>query len=103
MLALVWYSQKMAAAFGAKGARILSVSPGTFDTATGRLEEKSGSAKLIEYAAIKRYGTPEEIAELLAFCASDKPSYLTGTDILCDGGTKAGLTLRGVIKMTRDS
>jgi NAD(P)-dependent dehydrogenase (short-subunit alcohol dehydrogenase family) len=97
----IWYTAKMAAAFGAKGARILSVSPGTFDTAMGRLEEKSGSGKLIEYAALKRPGKPGEIAELLAFCASDKPGYLTGTDILCDGGTKAGLNLKGMITIAR--
>ena len=98
---VIWYSAKMAAAFGAKGARILTVSPGTFDTEMGRLEEKSGSAKLIDFAALKRFGRPEEIAELLAFCASEKAGYLTGTDILCDGGTKAGLDLKGMIAMAR--
>ena len=98
---VIWYTAKMAAAFGAKSARILSVSPGTFDTAMGRLEEKSGSAKLVDYAALKRYGSPDEIAELLAFCASDKPGYLTGIDILCDGGTRAGMTVKDMITMAR--
>lgn len=83
---VVWYSKKNAARFGEKGARILSVSPGTFDTEMGRLEEKSGSMEMLNNAAIKRVGKPEEIAELLAFCASEKASYLTGIDILCDGG-----------------
>jgi NAD(P)-dependent dehydrogenase (short-subunit alcohol dehydrogenase family) len=87
---VIWASRKSAARFGAKGARVLSVSPGSFDTAMGRLEEKSGSAAMLETAALKRFGTPEEIAELLAFVASDKASYLTGTDILCDGGVIAG-------------
>jgi NAD(P)-dependent dehydrogenase (short-subunit alcohol dehydrogenase family) len=98
---VIWYSQRQAAAFGAKGARVLSVSPGSFDTPMGRLEEDSGAGKLLDYAALKRFGTPQEIAELLAFCASDKPGYLTGTDITCDGGTRAGLTLKGVITMAR--
>jgi NAD(P)-dependent dehydrogenase (short-subunit alcohol dehydrogenase family) len=83
---VMWYSRKNAARFGAKGARILSVSPGTFDTEMGHLEEKSGSVEMLKDAALKRLGRPEEMAELLAFCASDKASYLTGTDILCDGG-----------------
>jgi NAD(P)-dependent dehydrogenase (short-subunit alcohol dehydrogenase family) len=100
---VIWYSAKMAAAFGAKGARILSVSPGSFDTAMGRLEEDKGSGKLTEYAALKRFGRPDEIAELLAFCASAKPGYLTGVDILCDGGTRAGLNLRGMIAIARSS
>lgn len=99
---VIWYSQKMAARFGRKGARILSVSPGSFDTAMGRLEKKSGSARLLKVAALKRFGTPEEMAELLAFVASDKAGYLTGIDILNDGGTKAGLTPWTSLRLLRD-
>jgi NAD(P)-dependent dehydrogenase (short-subunit alcohol dehydrogenase family) len=98
---VVWYSQRKAADFGAKGARLLSVSPGSFDTVMGRLEKKSGSERLVEYAALKRLGKPDEMAELLAFCASDKPGYLTGVDILCDGGTKAGLTLKNIAALAK--
>lgn len=86
---VIWYSKKNAARFGTKGARVVSVSPGVFDTEMGRLEEKSGSADMLKKAALKRYGRPEEIAEVLAFCASEKAGYLTGTDVLCDGGVVA--------------
>ncbi len=51
--------------------------------------EKEGIEGLIKYCAIKRLGHVEEIANLLAFCSSDKAGYLTGTDILCDGGCVA--------------
>ncbi|WP_195907829.1 SDR family NAD(P)-dependent oxidoreductase [Microbacterium gorillae] len=98
---VIWYTRKMAAAFGERGARIVSVSPGSFDTAMGRLEIASGSDKLLGHAALKRFGRPEEVAAVLAFAASRAPGYLTGTDILVDGGTKAGLTLRGMIDMAR--
>lgn len=98
---VIWYSARMAAAFGARGARILSVSPGSFDTDMGRLEKNAGSEELLRFAALERFGQPEEIAELLAFCASTKPGYLTGTDVLCDGGTRAGLTLAGLVAMAR--
>lgn len=87
---VMWYSRQIAADFGKLGARVVSVSPGSFDTEMGRLEEKSGSAEMLKDAALKRFGRPEEIAEVLAFCASDKARYLTGTDILCDGGVIAG-------------
>lgn len=86
---VVWYSKHSAASFGEKGARILSVSPGTFDTDMGRLEEKSGSMDMLKHAALKRPGRPGEIAEVLAFLASAKASYVTGVDILCDGGVVA--------------
>jgi NAD(P)-dependent dehydrogenase (short-subunit alcohol dehydrogenase family) len=98
---VIWYSRRMAAAFGARGARVLSVSPGSFDTAMGRLEEDAGAGKLLDFAALKRFGKPEEIAELLAFCASEKAGYLTGTDVLIDGGTKAGIRPRDMVAMMR--
>lgn len=90
---VVWYSQYLAAEFGAKGARIVSVSPGSFDTAMGQLEADHGAADLLKAAAIKRFGRPEEVAAVLAFCASEAPGYLTGADILVDGGTFAGQRL----------
>lgn len=98
---VIWYSQQMAAAFGAKEARILSVSPGSFDTSMGQLEKKSGSDRLLFAAALKRFGTPEEMGEILTFCASEKAGYLTGIDILNDGGTKAGLTPAMMLKIAR--
>jgi NAD(P)-dependent dehydrogenase (short-subunit alcohol dehydrogenase family) len=48
--------------------------------------EKDEAGVLIKYCAIKRLGHVEEIANLFAFCASEKAGYLTGVDILCDGG-----------------
>jgi NAD(P)-dependent dehydrogenase (short-subunit alcohol dehydrogenase family) len=90
---VVWYCKSQASRFGSRGARVVSVSPGSIDTPMGRLEEQSGAGAMIDYAALKRFGKAEEIAELLAFCASEKAGYLTGTDILCDGGVISGMTL----------
>lgn len=98
-----WYCTSQAGRFGERGACILSVSPGSIDTAMGRLEEQSGAGAMVRYAALKRFGKPEEIAELLAFCASEKAGYLTGTDILCDGGTVAGMSLRDKFSVGRKS
>jgi NAD(P)-dependent dehydrogenase (short-subunit alcohol dehydrogenase family) len=99
---VMWYSASQAAKFGRRGARIVSVSPGSFDTEMGRLEEQSGSGAMLRYAALKRFGTPEEVAELLAFCASEKAGYLTGVDILCDGGVTASMTLRDKLAVGRE-
>jgi NAD(P)-dependent dehydrogenase (short-subunit alcohol dehydrogenase family) len=98
---VIWYSAHMAADFGKNGARILSVSPGSFDTDMGQLEKDHGSGKMVEYAALKRFGRPEEIAAVLAFAVGREPGYLTGTDILVDGGNRAGLGLRGMLDMAR--
>ena len=98
---VIWYSRQRAAAFGTKGVRIMSVSPGSFDTAMGRLEDVRGAGALAAHAALGRYGSVEEIAVVLAFCASEQPGYLTGTDILVDGGAAAAMTIRDMLAMTR--
>jgi NAD(P)-dependent dehydrogenase (short-subunit alcohol dehydrogenase family) len=89
-----WYSQSQAERFNARGLRIVSVSPGSVDTEMGRLEEQAGAGAMVADAAVPRWGKAEEMAELLAFCASDKAGYLTGTDILNDGGVVASMTER---------
>lgn len=100
---VVWYSRSQAARFGSQGARIVSVSPGSIDTEMGRLEEQAGAGAMLEYAALKRFGGPEEVAELLAFCASEKASYVTGIDIACDGGVLASVTLRDKLAVARNA
>jgi NAD(P)-dependent dehydrogenase (short-subunit alcohol dehydrogenase family) len=82
---VIWYAKTDAVKFGEKGIRILSISPGSFETPMGELE-KDSMEKYTRQSAIKRQGRVEEIASLFAFCVSSKASYLTGIDILCDGG-----------------
>lgn len=82
------YVKMEAARFGSKGVRVLSVSPGNFDTPMGTVEKKEAMT-YIQYCAIKRLGNVEEMAKLLAMCADEEMGYLTGVDILCDGGCVA--------------
>ncbi len=89
-----WYSTSQAERFNGRGLRIVSVSPGSVDTEMGRLEEQAGAGAMVADAAVPRWGRPEEMAELLAFCVSDKAGYLTGTDILNDGGVIASIKER---------
>lgn len=88
---VIWYAKTDAVKFGEKGIRILSVSPGSFETPMGELE-KDRVTEYTNQSAIKRLGRVEEIANLFAFCVSSKASYLTGVDILCDGGCLASQT-----------
>lgn len=89
-----WYSSAQAERFNGRGLRIVSVSPGSVDTEMGRLEEQGGAGALVADAAVPRWGKAEEMAELFAFCASDRAGYLTGTDILNDGGVVASIRER---------
>lgn len=89
-----WYSSAQCERFNGRGLRIVSVSPGSIDTEMGRLEEQAGAGAMVADAAVPRWGKPEEMADLLAFCASASAGYLTGTDILNDGGVVASMRER---------
>ncbi|OBG41153.1 SDR family oxidoreductase [Mycolicibacter heraklionensis] len=89
-----WYCASQAERFGGRGLRIVSVSPGNIDTEMGRREEKAGVGMMMPDALIPRWGTAEEMAELFAFCAGDRCAYLTGADILADGGVVASMRER---------
>jgi NAD(P)-dependent dehydrogenase (short-subunit alcohol dehydrogenase family) len=89
-----WYSTSQAERFNGRGLRIVSMSPGSTDTEMGRLEEQAGAGAMVADAAVPRWGKAEEMAEMLAFCVSDKAGYLTGTDILNDGGVIASMRER---------
>jgi NAD(P)-dependent dehydrogenase (short-subunit alcohol dehydrogenase family) len=89
-----WYSSSQAERFNGRGLRIVSVSPGSVDTEMGKLEEQAGAGAMVTDFAVPRWGKAEEMAELFAFCASDKAGYLTGIDILNDGGVIASMKER---------
>ncbi|MGB9342165.1 SDR family oxidoreductase, partial [Trichococcus sp.] len=82
---VIWLAQQDASRFGEKGIRVLSVTPGNFETPMGELEAEEAQTYL-KYNAIKRLGKVDEIAQLFAACLDERMGYLTGTDIVCDGG-----------------
>ena len=89
-----WYSASQAERFNGRGMRIVSVSPGSVDTEMGKLEADAGAGAMVADFAVPRWGKAEEMAELFAFCASERAGYLTGTDILNDGGVVASMRER---------
>jgi NAD(P)-dependent dehydrogenase (short-subunit alcohol dehydrogenase family) len=78
---------------GPVGARICSVSPGIIDTPQGRQEAASHPVMhaLVQQTPLGRVGRAEELAAVVAFVLSDQASFLTGTDILVDGGICAAV------------
>lgn len=82
--------ERRARAWGAVGARLVSVSPGIVDTPMGRLEaEDPIAAGLVSASALGRQGQADEVAAVVRFLASADASYVTGSDVLVDGGTVA--------------
>jgi NAD(P)-dependent dehydrogenase (short-subunit alcohol dehydrogenase family) len=81
-------ARRHAKAWGLRGGRILSLSPGISDTPMGR-EEIDGHPVMLEMikaCPLGRRGTPEDIANVMEFLISPAASYMTGSDVLVDGG-----------------
>ena len=77
--ALSAFNKLFATKFGAKNIRMNNILPGFIDSYPADQE-------IIDQIPMLRQGTPEEVAELALFLASDKSEYITGQDFLIDGG-----------------
>jgi 3alpha(or 20beta)-hydroxysteroid dehydrogenase len=74
------------------GVRVNSVHPGQIDTDMNtRQREKTPELidKLIRGIPLRRIGTPQEVAGAIAYLASDDSTYVTGSELVVDGGTTA--------------
>jgi NAD(P)-dependent dehydrogenase (short-subunit alcohol dehydrogenase family) len=72
--------------------RVNAVAPGTIATelaAKAVLTSDEARKKIISRTPLKRLGSPEEIADVVAFLASDAASYMTGEIVVVDGGRMA--------------
>jgi NAD(P)-dependent dehydrogenase (short-subunit alcohol dehydrogenase family) len=86
--------------WGRRGARINSISPGAIATPMGHLELDSPMGAsirgLVAASAAGRLGTPDEIAAAAAFLLGAEASFVTGIDLLVDGGVVAALRSGGM-------
>ena len=81
-------TKALAAEFGAIGIRVNSIHPGLIDTpmTTGFTKDKKVLTGMMSKFLIKRVGKPVDIAGPTVFLASDAAAYMTGSEIVVDGG-----------------
>jgi NAD(P)-dependent dehydrogenase (short-subunit alcohol dehydrogenase family) len=78
-----------AAILGPRGIRVNAVAPGVIDTDMSNFTKtEAGREVTMGMQALKRIGKPEDIADVVAFVASDKARWITGASIPVDGGSK---------------
>ena len=86
-------AKREAKAFGERGARIVSMSPGLIDTAMMAGEANPQTAAMLNGAALSRLGRPEELAAAAVFLASPQAGFITGCDLRVDGGALSSMGL----------
>jgi NAD(P)-dependent dehydrogenase (short-subunit alcohol dehydrogenase family) len=84
--------QASAHSWASRGARLNSVSPDVISTVAGNAEMESarGAKRIVELSALGRPDLPAEIGKVVIFLVKPDSSFITGTDILVDGGAVPG-------------
>jgi NAD(P)-dependent dehydrogenase (short-subunit alcohol dehydrogenase family) len=90
------YVGRAAAAWGARDARIVSLSPGIIETPMGAREfaQQPFMKTLVEMTPLKRQGSADEVAAVACFLVSPEASFVTGVDLLVDGGSVSALGIK---------
>ncbi len=86
-------ARRLVTRFAERGARIVSLSPGIIETPMGELEFRENPQKrvLFQRSPLARVGTLDEICDALEFLCSDRAAFVTGTDLLVDGGLTSAI------------
>ena len=85
--AIIGYTKSMAKELGPSGIRVNCVAPGAVRTEMNAHLSEEDWQVLLEETPVGHIGTPEEIAEAVAFLAGEKASYITGAVLNVNGGS----------------
>jgi 3-oxoacyl-[acyl-carrier protein] reductase len=84
--AAVSFTRSLAREVGPLGIRVNTVAPGLIDTDLVAGLKPEVVQQIVQSASLRRIGRPDEVAEAVAFLASDRAAYITGQCLVIDGG-----------------
>ncbi len=84
--AMMSFTRTAARELAAFGIRVNALAPGLIDTEMGGEMDEKYQTEMLSRSDMGRKGTPEEVANVVCFLASDEASYITGQVIRIDGG-----------------
>jgi NAD(P)-dependent dehydrogenase (short-subunit alcohol dehydrogenase family) len=88
--AIIGMTRQLALEGSEHGIRVNSISPGFIESnaTRGELEDEEWAREMLGRTLLGRFGKPEEVANVALFLASEESSYVTGIDLVVDGGMK---------------
>lgn len=82
------FTRAIAMELAPKGITVNAVAPGVIETDMSETVVRRGKDKIMDMVALKRLGTPEDVANVVGFLVTDEADYITGEIIHVDGGFK---------------